>query len=202
MLLVIFPFLEPNFTCLNLNFLFYITFPIDTYKFDDNKSNEEIKIESYEDATEYLNEIAENLSSDKSWKIRCEALDRTIKLLKAGIQYYPEGDLQGIAPLIATAIIDLRPVIIRKACLLVAIAAKLLKEDFSASAIVIFPSLLKQIPSKNSLISNYCHCSLLKIVKYTSTKQVGLLFINNYLSNVIWELSAVICRLKVNFEEY
>lgn len=159
--------------------------PIDTYKFDDKSvSNEEIEIESYEEATEFLNKIADNLSPSKSWKIRCEAIDRTIKLLKAGIQYYPEGDLQGIAPLIATAISDLRPVIIRKASLLVAIAAKLLKEDFTASAVIIFPSLLKQVSSKNQIISNYCHCALLEIVKYTSSKQIGLLFINNYSSKI------------------
>lgn len=161
--------------------------PIDTYKFDDKSyNNEEIEIESYEEATDFLNKIAENLSPSKSWKIRCMAIDRTIQLLKAGIQYYPEGDLQGIAPLIATAITDLRPIIIRKATLLVAIAAKLLKEDFTASVTIIFPALLKQVSSKNQIISNYCHCSLLEIAKYTSSIKVGLLFINNYTSKLIF----------------
>lgn len=163
--------------------------PIDNY--------EEIEIESYEEATEYLNRIADNLLPSQSWKVRCGAIDRTIQLLKGGIQYYPEGDLQGIASLISTAIMDLRAIIVRKASLLVAIAAKLLKEDFAPSAKIIFPSLLKQVSSKSSVISNYCHCSLLEIAKYTSTKQVGLLFIKNYTSNVVFnrQVAAESCHI-------
>lgn len=148
--------------------------PMDNY--------ESCEVESYKEAEQRFEQLTQDLQIESDWRTKCQAIDHLIELYKGGIQYFPEGDLKSISHLIAQCILNMRPLIVRKSSILVAVAAQLLKEDFEAAALNIIPALLKQCGSKNPIISNYCHCSILHVIQFCTTKNVAQLLLRNTLS--------------------
>ncbi|OHT07938.1 hypothetical protein TRFO_05056 [Tritrichomonas foetus] len=163
--------------------------PLDSYQ--------AVEVETNDEAAEKLDKISNDLSQKTAWKTKYDAIKHLMELLKGGIQYYPGGNLQELSPLIASAVLDLRAIIVRASSILVAAAAQLLGEDFEGAACTIFPALLKQISSKNPVISNYCHLALLEIVKHCTTKKVGKLFLANSNSKVTFcrQIAAESCHI-------
>ena len=151
---------------------------------DPFRGYEPIEAENPKEASAFLEKIEYDLSSGSTWKNKYNAINRLISLLKGGIHYYPGGDLKQLAPLIANVVIDLRAVVVRSSAILVSAAARSIGEEFAEATFTIFPSLLKQVLSKNPAISNYCHLALLEIAKYVFSKQVAHLFISYYTSSV------------------
>ena len=119
---------------------------------DPFRGYEPIEAENPKEASAFLEKIEYDLSSGSTWKNKYNAINRLISLLKGGIHYYPGGDLKQLAPLIANVVIDLRAVVVRSSAILVSAAARSIGEEFAEATFTIFPSLLKQVLSKNPAI--------------------------------------------------
>jgi len=108
------------------------------------------EVESAAAATAEIRDMMDALGAKNPWRMRVSAMNHAIGLLVGGLHYFPGGNLASLVPMIAQALSDLRPVMVRRAALLVAVQAFTLGDDFRPLLDGLFPVLLRNLTSKSA----------------------------------------------------
>lgn len=123
------------------------------------------------DAQKEIETLKSNLQSKTDWSIKCDAIQRTMRLLKGGALNFPDFDLLELAPGIADSITDLRSTLVRWSTLCAAAAANLLGPRFSNFVDVFVPALFKQTTHGTAIISQCCRLGILQIATHACTRR-------------------------------
>jgi hypothetical protein len=137
-----------------------------------------VEVESAAAAATEIARLADLLSTSEDWKSNVAAITHAMELLKGSIRLYPGGDLIDLAPHIARILTDLRPVLVRAACLLVAAQATSLQDAALPFVEVVLPALYHRLTSANSQISNCSHLALLQVARACQVPKLGHLLLS------------------------
>ena len=130
-----------------------------------------LPLRSNTDAQKEIETLKANLQSKTDWSIKCDAIQRTMRLLKGGALSFPDFDLLELAPGIADSITDLRSTLVRWSTLCAAATANLLGARFSNFVDVFVPALFKQTTHGTAIISQCCRLGILQIATHACTRR-------------------------------
>jgi hypothetical protein len=162
-----------------------------------------IPVQSNATAEQESFDILSALSESSTWEGKCDAIKRTLSLIKGRALSFPDFDIGAILGIVAHLLgTDIRPPLVKFGTLLISAVAQHMLDDFVTYVDQVIPNLLKLTSSGKRIIAEPCKYAILVIVELCHKTRVFKFLLPEAASPTVARRLVVVEACVVAFEHW